>query len=68
MNDLYLFILLDLNDDPSIENTQKIDLSDVEKLESKLDLIIDRLLSIRSELIACQFENNLESNIPCRLQ
>ncbi|CAF4004795.1 unnamed protein product, partial [Rotaria sp. Silwood2] len=54
--------------DTSIENVKKVELCDVEKLESKLDHIIDRLLSIRSELIARQFENDLESNIPCRLQ
>ncbi|CAF3342686.1 unnamed protein product [Rotaria sp. Silwood1] len=54
--------------DSSIENVKKIELCDVEKLESKLDHIIDRLLSIRSELIARQFENDLESNVPCRLQ
>ncbi|CAF1238610.1 unnamed protein product [Rotaria magnacalcarata] len=52
----------------SINNIKKIELCDVEKLESKLDHIIDRLLSIRSELIARQFENDLESNVPCRLQ
>ena len=50
------------------ENLQKCQLSDVENLECKLDEIIDRLLSIRSELIARQFENDLQSNIPCRLQ
>ncbi|UJR33912.1 hypothetical protein I4U23_021331 [Adineta vaga] len=54
--------------DSSIGNMPKIDLYDIEKLESKLDHIIDRLLSIRSELIARQFENDLQSNIPCRLQ
>ncbi|CAF0778928.1 unnamed protein product [Adineta steineri] len=52
----------------STENISKIDLCDVEKLESKLDHIIDRLLSIRSELIARQFENDLQSNMSCRLQ
>ncbi|CAF5139991.1 unnamed protein product, partial [Rotaria sp. Silwood1] len=52
--------------DSSIENVKKIELCDVEKLESKLDHIIDRLLSIRSELIARQFENDLESNVPCQ--
>ncbi|CAF3528436.1 unnamed protein product [Rotaria socialis] len=52
----------------SINNIKKIELCDVENLESKLDHIIDRLLSIRSELIARQFENDLESNVPCRLQ
>ncbi len=54
--------------DPSEENLKQLELSDVEKLESKLDEIIDRLLSIRSELIARQFENDLQTNIPCRLQ
>ena len=54
--------------DTSNENLQKVDLSNVEKLECKLDEIIDRLLSIRSELIARQFENDLQTNIPCRLQ
>ena len=49
-------------------NLSKCQMSDVENLECKLDEIIDRLLSIRSELIARQFENDLQSNIPCRLQ
>ncbi len=60
---MFVFWLLDLN-----ENLKKIELTDVENLESKLDEIIDRLLSIRSELIARQFVNDLQSNIPCRLQ
>jgi len=60
---LFVFWLLDLN-----ENLKKIELTDVENLESKLDEIIDRLLSIRSELIARQFVNDLQSNISCRLQ
>jgi len=51
-----------------IENLKKLELTEIENLESKLDEIIDRLLSIRSELIARQFENDLQSNIPCRLQ
>ena len=46
------------------DNLQKCQISDVENLECKLDEIIDRLLSIRSELIARQFENDL----PCRVQ
>ncbi len=54
--------------DPIEENVKKLELSDIEKLESKLDEIVDRLLSIRSELIARQFANDLETNIPCRLQ
>ena len=57
------FLFLD-----SIENIEKIDLCDIEKLESKLDHIVDRLLSIRSELITRQFENDLQSNNACRLQ
>lgn len=54
--------------DPSNENDKLIALSDVENLESKLDQLVDRLLSVRSELIARQFENELESHAPCRLQ
>ena len=54
--------------DSSIEDIKKIELCDVEKLDIKLDHIVDRLLSIRSELIARQFENDLQSNIACRLQ
>lgn len=54
--------------DSSKEYDTKLDICDVDKLESKLDHIVDRLLSIRSELLARQFENDLESNIPCRLQ
>lgn len=53
------FIVLD-----QIENLKKLEFDDIEKLECRLDEIIDRLLSIRSELIAHQFEND----IPCRLQ
>ncbi len=64
-----LFFSINLDSiDPSDENIKKLELSDIEKLESKLDEIIDRLLSIRSELIARQFENDLQTNIPCRLQ
>lgn len=54
--------------DISDPNLPKCQISDVENLECKLDEIIDRLLSIRSELIARQFENDLQSTIPCRLQ
>ncbi|CAF1149642.1 unnamed protein product [Adineta ricciae] len=54
--------------DPSVETVQKIDLYELDKLESKLDQIVDRLLSIRSELIARQFENDLRNATPCRLQ
>lgn len=60
-----------LKSDPNqstIEIRTKIDLSDIEKPERKLDEIIDRLLSIRSELIARQFENDIQSLPPCRLQ
>lgn len=54
--------------DISNANLPKCQMSDVENFECKLDEIIDRLLSIRSELIARQFEDDLQSNIPCRLQ
>ncbi|CAF1555867.1 unnamed protein product [Adineta ricciae] len=54
--------------DPSAATVQKIDLYELDKLESKLDQIVDRLLSIRSELIARQFENDLQNATPCRLQ
>ena len=54
--------------DSSLDTGKIVELCDVEKLESKLDTIVDRLLSVRSELIARQFENDLESQAPCRLQ
>ena len=54
--------------EPSAEKLRKLDFSEIEQFESKLDEIVDRLLSIRSELIARQFENDLQTHIPCRLQ
>ena len=61
------FSFVDPNES-SIEHRTKIDLSEIEKLERKLDEIVDRLVSIRSELIARQFENDIQSIPPCRLQ
>lgn len=50
------------------EQEKIFELSQIESLETKLDLIVDRILTLRSEFLAQQFENDLESKSECHLQ
>jgi hypothetical protein len=52
----------------SVEHERTITSNDVEHLEKQFDDMIDRLLSIRSEFIARQFNHELDSTYPCHVQ
>lgn len=56
-----LMLQLSSHKNKNDESIQTIDLIEVENLEMKLNQIVDRILTIRSEILARQFLNETKS-------